>query len=372
MSTSLTRPIQYGEAMPHIGVATSLNPESAFGTLAGRHILLCVHADANQPAAQEALAAMQKSLLLHNWDHRALVAVSCNPADQQHPVIQETAQKALVIWDFSYAALKAWGLVQKTAHGDQAKLGFILLDPMLRVVNSWTLSDYKAALAAFAALPKPDDYMGVPLHAPVLVVPRVFEPAFCQRLIKYYHDTGSEESGISRDINGQTQNVEVPDFKRRRDSMITDEALAAAVKERIWTRLLPEIKRSFQFQVTQLERYLVACYDATSGVFFKPHRDDTTRGTLHRRFACTINLNAEEYEGGDLRFPEFGSRTYRAPTGGAVIFSCSLLHEATPVTRGTRYAFLPFMYDDAALKVRLANMDAVGESVRSGVMIAAD
>lgn len=372
MTISRTRPVQYGEAMPYIGVASSLNPESAFGTLAGRHILLCVHVDASQPMAQEALAAVRASLPLHDWDRRALVAVSCNPADQHHPAIREMAQKALVIWDFSYAALKAWGLLRQTPQGGQALLGFILLDPMLRVVSSWTLSDYRAALAAFAALPRPDEYAGVPLHAPILMVPRVFEPAFCQRLISYYHESGSEESGISRDINGQTQNVEVPDFKRRRDSMITDDALAAAVKERIWTRLLPEIKRSFQFEVTQLERYLVACYDAASGGFFKPHRDDTTRGTLHRRFACTINLNADAYDGGDLRFPEFGTRTYRAPTGGAVIFSCSLLHEATPVTRGTRYAFLPFMYDDAALKVRLANMDAVGESVRSGVMIAAE
>jgi predicted 2-oxoglutarate/Fe(II)-dependent dioxygenase YbiX len=70
----------------------------------------------------------------------------------------------------------------------------------------------------------------------------------------------------------------------------------------------------------------------------------------------TINLNADEYEGGDLRFPEFGPRTYCAPTGGAVAFSCSLLHEALPVTRGTRYAFLPFLYDDAAAEIRRANL----------------
>jgi predicted 2-oxoglutarate/Fe(II)-dependent dioxygenase YbiX len=37
-----------------------------------------------------------------------------------------------------------------------------------------------------------------------------------------------------------------------------------------------------------------------------------------------------------------------------VVFSCSLLHEATPVTRGTRYATLPFLYDDAAAAVREA------------------
>ena len=85
------------------------------------------------------------------------------------------------------------------------------------------------------------------------------------------------------------------------------------------------------------------------------HRDNTTKGTAHRRFAVTINLNTEEYEGGDLRVPEFGSRVYRAPTGGAVVFSCSLMHEARPVIKGLRYAFLPFLYGDDAAKIREAN-----------------
>ena len=83
-----------------------------------------------------------------------------------------------------------------------------------------------------------------------------------------------------------------------------------------------------------MERYIVACYDAESGGHFNAHRDDTTFGTAHRRFACTINLNAENYDGGDLSFPEFGTRRYRAPTGGAVVFSCSLLHKVDTVTRG--------------------------------------
>jgi predicted 2-oxoglutarate/Fe(II)-dependent dioxygenase YbiX len=104
---------------------------------------------------------------------------------------------------------------------------------------------------------------------------------------------------------------------------------------------VPLVKRSFQFEATRMERYIVGRYEAGAG-HFRPHRDNTTKGTAHRRFAVTINLNAGDYEGGDLRFPEYGARTYRAPTGGAVVFSCSLLHEATPVTRGERYAFLPF------------------------------
>ena len=34
-------------------------------------------------------------------------------------------------------------------------------------------------------------------------------------------------------------------------------------------------------------------------------------------------------------------------------------HEAMPVTRGRRYAYLPFLYDEAAAAIREANLDSV-------------
>ena len=112
-----------------------------------------------------------------------------------------------------------------------------------------------------------------------------------------------------------------------------------------------------------MERYIVGCYRAGEGGYFRSHRDNTTKGTAHRRFAVTINLNSTDYEGGELRFPEFGQRTYKPPTGGAIIFSCSLLHEALPVTRGTRYAFLPFLYDEAAAQLRERNNPFLSEEI---------
>ena len=57
----------------------------------------------------------------------------------------------------------------------------------------------------------------------------------------------------------------------------------------------------------------------------------------------TLNLNGDQYEGGELTFPEYGPDLYKPGDGGAVIFSCSLLHEALPVTEGTRYALLTFL-----------------------------
>ena len=46
-----------------------------------------------------------------------------------------------------------------------------------------------------------------------------------------------------------------------------------------------------------------------------------------------------------------------------MVFSCSLLHEALPVTAGHRFAFLPFLYDEAAARRRAANNQYLGEGV---------
>ena len=49
-----------------------------------------------------------------------------------------------------------------------------------------------------------------------------------------------------------------------------------------------------------------------------------------------------------------------------MIFSCSLLHEATQVTKGTRYCFLPFLYDDPAAKIREQNLKYLANNVPAG------
>lgn len=165
-----------------------------------------------------------------------------------------------------------------------------------------------------------------------------------------------------REIDGKTVLVADPQHKRRRDCSIEEPALQQQAMARIERRLVPAIRRAFQFEPTRIERHIVACYEAEAG-HFRPHRDNTTKGTAHRRFAVTINLNGD-YDGGDLRFPEFGARIYRAPPGGAVVFSCSLLHEATPVTRGRRFAYLPFLYDDAAARQRESNNAFLSDEVK--------
>ena len=231
-----------------------------------------------------------------------------------------------------------------------------LIDPSFRIAMAEPVENTAAVmdrleqeLAAKAAAPDAG-------FAPVLTLPRILEPEFCRLLIAYFEAHEATESGFAADVGGQTVNLVDPNLKRRRrDVTVEDEALLAGIDGRLRARLLPMIRRAFNWQATEIERFLICRYSAEDRGFFFPHRDDVTAGTAHRKFAVTINLNAEDYEGGDLRFPEFGRRTYRTPTGGATAFCCSLLHEAMPVTEGVRYAFVPFLYDEAGARLRKAN-----------------
>ena len=183
-------------------------------------------------------------------------------------------------------------------------------------------------------------------QAPVLFIPRVLDADFCAGLIGHFEETGGTPSGVSY-VRGDTANWKPdPSVKMRRDIYLKEGLWLERVKDVLVRRVLPEIQRCFNYQVTQHEVFKVIRYDADAG-YFRPHRDNETRDTQHRRFAMTLNLNTGAYEGGQLRFPEFGPDLYEPEKGGAAIFSCSLLHEAVPVTRGSRYALLGFFFSDA-------------------------
>jgi predicted 2-oxoglutarate/Fe(II)-dependent dioxygenase YbiX len=129
-------------------------------------------------------------------------------------------------------------------------------------------------------------------------------------------------------------------------------------------RVNPELLKVYAFKATRMERYLVGCYAAEDGAHFRPHRDNTTKGTAHRRFAVSINLNGD-FDGGELSFPEYGPRRYKVQPGTAVIFPCALMHAVAKVTAGRRYAFLPFLYDEEAAKLRAANNKFLADDVGS-------
>jgi predicted 2-oxoglutarate/Fe(II)-dependent dioxygenase YbiX len=242
--------------------------------------------------------------------------------------------------------------------GAPGGLRTVVVDPMLRVIANIGADDPGGHTPMLCGLlehlPRPAESAGVPLTAPVLIVPRVFEFDLCDALVALYEELGGVDSGFQLDHRGKTATVIDHRMKRRQDLVLSDEALRGPLRERIIRRLLPAIQQFFQFEATRMDRYMVSCYDAEIGGHFTRHRDNVNAGARHRRFAVSINLN-KDYDGCDLVFPEFGPTRYRAPEGGAVVFSCGMLHEVTPITRGRRYAFIPFLYNDADARLRTAN-----------------
>lgn len=349
-----------GDPVPSFRVRSLANPDYSFRSTAGRHIAITFIGSASAPGAMDFYRRMRADVGPFDDDFASAFIVTSDPLDADGDRLQERYPGLRIFLDLDRKVAALFGALRPDTHGQHAMAVCTwILDPGLRVVRRVPATDLashddaiRAAMADLPPMPRDSD-----AWAPVLKVPGLFEPALCRDLIAYADRQGLRESGfMSTDpATGNTVLRLNHQHKRRSDCMIDDPRLREAVQARIVRRLVPQVERAFQFRATRMERYIISCYDAGTGGYFRPHTDNSTLGTAHRRFAVSIGLNAEDYEGGDLRFPEFGSRTYRPPTGGAIVFSCSLLHEALPVTRGRRFAVLPFLYDEAAAKVRLDN-----------------
>lgn len=220
----------------------------------------------------------------------------------------------------------------------------VALDANQRALSVPTVADplaqLEAALAATTAWRLASgEAQPAGLGAPVLVLPRVLPPELCATLIGLW-EAGNQEGRVSA---GSNENFYAADRKKNREHVVTEPAVAQQVLRFVSRRIGPELAKVFNYaQAYRFESFIVLGYQVERRDFFGRHRDRYLP-EHPRRFAMSLNLN-DDYEGGWLRFPEYSSQLYRPPAGGACIFSCSLLHEALPVTRGRRFALTTFFH----------------------------
>ncbi len=219
-----------------------------------------------------------------------------------------------------------------------------VLDPNQRITAIHNGADAPRGLAEALAMVSPSQSpRTISGQAPVLIVPNVLQREACEVLIEAWR-TGEQTEGMVTWLSDEGGGLKVNhETKRRQDCIISDQGLGNVLRNTLGPRLAEETYRAFHFSEFALETFKIGCYRAANNGFFKAHRDNVVEATKRRCYAVTINLNADNYEGGDLRFPEYGTESYRPPTGAAIIFSCSLLHEVTPVSSGERYTLLTFL-----------------------------
>ena len=321
----------------------------AFDPFPGRAIVLAFLGSIAEPAAESALTALSANRRLADEGKAAFFAVAAESGSGPEIALQARFPSIIFLWEGEEMA-RAFG----------ADRSFVILDPMLRVIDIAPLDEADRVLAHLSRSPPPGEAFGPSAPAPILVLAHVFEPELCTHLIACFERGGGRESGFMQDESGRSVENFDDSWKRRRDFHLTDPGLIANLRARIGRRICPEIKKAFQMRPTRIERDLVARYDAETGGHFGPHRDDTGMSVMHRRFAVSINLNAD-FDGGEISFPEYSPRSFKAAPGAAVVFSASILHQVSRVTRGRRYVFLTFLFDEEAERARQANLRAMQE-----------
>ena len=351
--------IVLGDPVPWFSAPLLTDGSFSLQVAAGRWIVLSFLGSPANPRVQEELGGLLREAQLFDEDRLVFYGVLTAPPEDSAPYVKLGSAAVSFIADYDGAVSRNFGA------GDTPRT--VVLDPMLRAVANipW---DYAAGHAqtvreVLHSLPAVDDAAGVPLTAPVLIVPRVLDFMLCDFLVQFYEKVGGKDSGFLLDSAGKTATVVDYRLKRRNDLLLVAPELREMIRSQIVRRLLPAVEQFFQFDATRMDRYIVACYDSAIGGHFYRHRDNVNAGAQHRRFAVTINLN-KDYEGCDLVFPEFGHRTYRAPHGGAIVFSCGALHQVTPIARGRRYAFLAFLYGEADAALRESNNAKLHQSER--------
>jgi peroxiredoxin/predicted 2-oxoglutarate/Fe(II)-dependent dioxygenase YbiX len=289
-----------------------------------------------------------------------VMGIGVDPVESHRAVAEELGVRFPLLADESATVSLAYGIARQESGGEQPTLSIgrstLLIGPNLRVARVYHVDDPGAhaaqVLADARAVIQREPPRQMVQHAPVLLIPDVLPPQLCQRLISIWENDGNEESGFMRQVDGKTVGMVDYNHKIRRDHFLRGGGeIEAELKHHLGTKVVPEIFKAFNYRVTRREDFRIACYDSSRGGYFRPHRDNTTDGTAHRRFALSLLLN-DDYDGGYLRFPEYAPHHYRPDAGAAVIFSCSLLHEATDVTRGRRFVLLSFFYGEQEARMR--------------------
>jgi Rps23 Pro-64 3,4-dihydroxylase Tpa1-like proline 4-hydroxylase/peroxiredoxin/GT2 family glycosyltransferase len=234
-------------------------------------------------------------------------------------------------------------IVERFVTGDPVQLAHEMVRTCAQAVNAFTEKNAQPRI--------------ITEMAPALIVPDVFSAEFSEKCIKSFR-TGHTFDGT---VGAEKGKAYRPEAKIRMDH-IPSAALTAEIDDKLSRSLFPEIKKIFGVDVRFREQYKIGLYSGDKKGFFIAHRDNYDNPLGYRRLAMTLHLT-DDFEGGGLRFPEYGGDIYRPTRGSAITFSCATLHEALPVTKGDRFVLVGFFHGEEEDKYRRHYMLSKGHPI---------
>ena len=98
------------------------------------------------------------------------------------------------------------------------------------------------------------------------------------------------------------------------------------------------------------ERWKIGFYDNEDAGFYNLHTD--TAGDTKYRVSSVVAMlsSADDYEGGELHFPDLNKK-FKLDAGDVIVFKSSLLHGVHPITKGKRHVLISFFFDDDGIGI---------------------
>ena len=227
--------------------------------------------------------------------------------------------------------------------GGGLRLRVIVLDPNQRVAATF---DTRPLLAAAESIGSVADgvrsnagasqVIGTAM-APVLVLPRVFEPDFCTQVIRLWQKGDHQDSGVS----SRYGNVGVLELKRTEDYMVVEPMMQKAISDRLAWRIGPELIKVFAFdREFSFDAHVVLSYSAEAALLRRPSRQ---RRADHRRPRLRRLAQPQRR----LRGRRAGLSRICRREGEPACRRCRRLlllgaAQALPVTRGRRFVLTTF------------------------------
>ncbi len=202
----MTTSLKPGDPVPWFEAQALAGTEHSLGVMAGRWIALFFGQELTDAAVTRTLADIVASLgRFFNDDHVIFYGVlTAPPATAIAEHFAKASHRGLgFMTDYDGTLTKLYGASEKPY--------LVVIDPLLRAKKIFSLGTEGASSQDICAylnhLPPVDDFAGIPLLAPALVIPNVFESEFCDFLVGLHQKNGGTDSGFMLDKDGKTQTI---------------------------------------------------------------------------------------------------------------------------------------------------------------------
>lgn len=171
----------------------------------------------------------------------------------------------------------------------------------------------------------------------------LFTPDECKKIINYMNtDLEKQDGGVI--------DPDLPIDKKLRSSKIS--FIPANLKENNWiferiTSSVIELNNLFfKYDIEKIESLQFTEYKQEYNGFYDKHIDNMYDSIGFRKLSFSVNLSdPDTYDGGKLLFHIGGPPSSALSTIGTLnLFPSYTLHEVTPVTQGTRYSLVGWVW----------------------------